>query len=164
VNDRAPPANTPAQEGLDGLEGLVGSDTRAPLLDRGDDLDDVAFADLVDASITSESQFTAKHLRDPASGPVPRHVLGDIGFEQFLDAVDRHSLARRALLGGQIASLKPCGFCRDPRLMEGDATVSPNRVLSQPRTCITRPVQDTTKTLRPAGVTFTQKPGHASSQ
>src|SRR5262245_54105958 len=72
-------------------------------------------------------------------------TLGDVGFEQIVDPVDRHSLARSTLLGGQIASLKPGGedlLCGDPRLMEGDTTVSPNRVFSQPRTCTARPIQN----------------------
>ena len=79
------PADTPAQKRLDGLEDLVRCDARTPLLNRGDDLDDVALADLVDAPITPGSQFSAKHLRGPASGPVLRHMLGDI---IVLDAVE----------------------------------------------------------------------------
>src|SRR6516164_7145235 len=139
------PADTPAQEGLDRLEGLVGGDTRTPLLDRSDDLDDVALTDLVDAPATPGSQLSAKHLRCPASGPVLRHMLGDIGFEQILDAVDRHSLARRALLGGQIAPFDSCSedlLRRHPRLMKSDATVRSDRILSQPRSGTPGPIQD----------------------
>jgi hypothetical protein len=87
-------------------------------------------------------------------------MLGDIGFEQILDPVDRHPPARRALLGGQIPSFEPCGedlLCRDPRLMEGDAYFR-NREPAPPVR------YSTTNTLRPAGVIFTPNPGQAASQ
>jgi hypothetical protein len=43
------PTHAPAQEGLDRLQGFVSGYRRPPLLDGGDDLDDIALANLVDA-------------------------------------------------------------------------------------------------------------------
>jgi hypothetical protein len=41
--------HAPAKERFDRLQGLVGGDRRAPLLDGGDDLNNIALANLVDA-------------------------------------------------------------------------------------------------------------------
>jgi hypothetical protein len=81
-----------------------------------------------------ETQFTTQQLRRRTRRAVLRHLLHNERFEQILDPIGDHPLARLAFLGGQIASLKL--GCEDflgghPRLVKGDAAIGTYRVLSQ---------------------------------
>src|SRR5262249_53348002 len=65
------PAHAPAQERLERLQGLVGGDGSPTLLDRGDDLNHVSLADLMDAPTAPPlADLPAKEPRDLATGAV----------------------------------------------------------------------------------------------
>jgi hypothetical protein len=69
IEDRS--THAPAKERFDRLQGLVGGDRRAPLLDGGDDLNNIALANLVDAPAGPRpAHLTTKEPGNLAPGAV----------------------------------------------------------------------------------------------
>src|SRR5262249_13121051 len=129
--------HTPPQERLGHLQSLVGGDRRPPLLDGGNDLNDIAFGNLVDAPAgPGLTHLPAKEPRDLAPGAVLRQPLRYEGFQEILDTICYDPSLRLALLGRRIAAVElggehslRCHSC----LVEGHAPVWPDGVFAQLR-------------------------------
>src|ERR1035437_2058409 len=139
-------ANAPAQEGLDGLQGLVGSDRRAALLDRRNEFDNITLADFMDALVTPGlADFPAQKARDFGGRAILRDVLGNEGLQQFIDPIGDDPLLRCPFLSSGIA---PVQLGREDLLrshaglMKGDAPEDPDRVLAQTRSGPTSPIEN----------------------
>jgi hypothetical protein len=133
--------DAPAQECLGRLQSFISGDRRPPLLDGGDDLNDIALANLVDAPAgPCLANLPAKQPSDLAPGAVLRQTLRYEGFQQIFDPIRDHTPPRRPLLGRRIAALE---LRREhllrchARLMKGHSPVRPDGVLAQlrPRAC-----------------------------
>jgi hypothetical protein len=159
--------HAPAKERFNRLQGLVGGDRHAPLLDGGDDLNNIALANLMDAPASPGlANLPTKKPGDLAPGTVLRQTLRYEALQQVLDSVRHNTSPRRSLLGRRIAALelrREHFLRRNARLMKGHAPIRPDCVLAQPRACTAGTVE-TMNTLRPLGVTLTPKPGQPASQ
>src|SRR5262249_34972543 len=99
--------HAPAKKRFDRLQGLVGGDRRPPLLDGGDDLNDIALANLMDARAgPGLADPPAKKPRDLAPGAVLRQTRRYEGLQQILDSVRHDASLRRSLLGRRIAAFE----------------------------------------------------------
>ena len=130
--------HAPAQERLNRLQGLVGSNWSPALFDRRDDLNYISFADLVNALASPGlSDFSAKKPCDLAGGAVLGQTLRDEAFQQILHAIRHHSPLRLPLLGRRIPAFQlSCEhlLCSHTCLMKRHAPVWPNGVFAQLRT------------------------------
>ena len=89
------------------LQGLVGGDRSAPLLDRRNDPDHISFADLMNAPAgPGLSHLSTQEPRNLAGRPVPGQPLGNEALQQILDAICHQSSPRLALFRRGIAPLE----------------------------------------------------------
>src|SRR5262252_9550424 len=129
--------HAPAQERLGCLQSFVGCNRRPPLLDSGDDFNDIALGNLMNAPAgPGLANLPAKKPSDLAPGAVLRQTLRYEGLQQILDSVCHDTSPRRSLLGRRIAAFelrREHLLRRHARLMKGHAPIRPDCVLAQPR-------------------------------
>jgi hypothetical protein len=99
-------AHAPPQERFGRLQGLIRSDRRPPLLDGGDDLNDIAFGNVVDApSGPGLAKLPTKKPSDLLPRAVLRQTLPYEGLQQILDSVRHDTSICRSLLGRRVSAL-----------------------------------------------------------
>ena len=119
------------------FKALLAATGAPPLRDGGDDLNDIALANLVDApTAPGLADLPAKEPSDLATGAILIQPLGNERLQQILDALCYDPSFRLPFLACRIAAFelgRQHLLRRHSRLMKGHAPIRPNGVLAQLR-------------------------------